>query len=95
MAKIKITPKIKTETVVKLDTVWNVLVINDPINYMEYVVLAFMTVLRIERSVAQKLMKEIHENGRTIVWSGDREHAEMIALELQQWHLSAQLEKDA
>ena len=95
MAKTKIKTNIKTETVPQLDTRWNVLVLNDPINYQQYVVLAFMTVLRVERSVADKLMLAIHNDGRAIVWSGNREPAEMIALELQQWHLQAQLEKDA
>ncbi|MEI6284227.1 MAG: ATP-dependent Clp protease adaptor ClpS [Opitutae bacterium] len=95
MAKTKIKPDIKTETVPKLDTRWNVLVLNDPINYQQYVILAFMTVLRVDRTVAQKLMMAVHNEGRAIVWSGDREPAEMVALELQQWHLQAQLEKDA
>lgn len=95
MAKTKIKTHIKTETVPKLDTQWNVLVLNDPINYQHYVILAFMTVLRVEHAVAQKLMMEVHQEGRAIVWSGAREPAEMIALELQQWHLQAQLEKDA
>ena len=54
-----------------------------------------MTVLRVERTVAQKLMLAVHNDGRAIVWSGDREPAEMVALELQQWHIQAQLEKDA
>jgi ATP-dependent Clp protease adaptor protein ClpS len=95
MAKTKIKTDIKTEAVPQLDTRWNVLVLNDPINYQQYVILAFMTVLRVDRTVAQKLMMSIHNDGRAIVWSGNREPAEMIALELQQWHLQAQLEKDA
>lgn len=95
MAKTKIKTHIQTETVPKLDTRWNVLVLNDPINYQQYVILAFMTVLRVDRTVAQKLMMAVHNDGRAIVWSGDREPAEMVALELQQWHIQAQLEKDA
>lgn len=95
MAKTKIKTDIKTEAVPQLDTRWNVLVLNDPINYQQYVILAFMTVLRVERPVAEKLMMSIHNDGRAVVWSGNREPAEMIALELQQWHLQAQLEKDA
>jgi ATP-dependent Clp protease adaptor protein ClpS len=95
MAKTKIKTHVKTETVLKPDTHWNVLVLNDPINYQHYVILAFMTVLRVDRAVASKLMLEIHRDGRAVVWTGDREPAEMMALELQQWHLQAQLEKDA
>jgi hypothetical protein len=28
------------------------------------------------------------------VWTGDRERAEMLSLELQQWHLNSLLEQD-
>ena len=72
MAKTKIKTNIQTETVPKLDTRWNVLVLNDPINYQQYVILAFMTVLRVDRTVAQKLMMAVHNDGRSIVWICDR-----------------------
>jgi ATP-dependent Clp protease adaptor protein ClpS len=39
-------------------------------------------------------MLQVHEEGRATVWTGERERAEMLALELQQWHLNALLEKD-
>jgi len=69
-------------------------VLNDPINYQAYVVVAFMNVLRIGAAEAKKLMRAIHAEGRATVWTGDRERAEMLALELQQWHLNSLLEKD-
>ena len=73
---------------------WNVVVLNDPINYQAYVVVAFMSVLRISAAEAKKLMRAIHAEGRATVWTGDRERAEMLSLELQQWHLNSLLEKD-
>ncbi|MEY4271917.1 MAG: hypothetical protein RL250_783 [Verrucomicrobiota bacterium] len=95
MAKPKIKPEIKTETVVAPAPQWNVVVLNDPINFMGYVVVAFVSVLRISNGEAKKLMRLVHEEGRATVWTGDRERAELLALELQQWHLSAILEADA
>lgn len=68
--------------------------LNDPINYQAYVVVAFMSVLRISAAEAKKLMRAIHAEGRATVWTGDRERAEMLSLELQQWHLNSLLEKD-
>ena len=56
--------------------------------------MAFMRVLRVSRPEAKKMMWEVHEGGRATVWSGDREPAEMTALELQQWHINSTLEKD-
>jgi ATP-dependent Clp protease adapter protein ClpS len=53
-----------------------------------------MNVLRISAAEAKKLMRAIHAEGRATVWTGDRERAEMLSLELQQWHLNSLLEKD-
>ena len=36
----------------------------------------------------------LHEQERTVVWSGLREKAEAYAFTLQQWHLTAVLEPD-
>lgn len=95
MAKPKIKPEIKTESVVSAAPKWNVVVLNDPINYQGYVVIAFVSVLRISHAEAKKLMRAVHEEGRATVWTGERERAEMLALELQQWHLNSLLEADA
>ncbi|MEY4402473.1 MAG: hypothetical protein RIR91_508 [Verrucomicrobiota bacterium] len=94
MGKPKIKPEIKTEKVPALASKWNVVVLNDPINLTGYVVMVFMNVLRIPRPLARKYMLQVHEEGRATVWTGERERAEMLALELQQWHLNALLEKD-
>lgn len=94
MGKPKIKPEIKTEKAPALASKWNVVVLNDPINLTGYVVMVFMNVLRIPRPLARKYMLQVHEEGRATVWTGERERAEMLALELQQWHLNALLEKD-
>lgn len=94
MAKPKLKPEIKTESLVSAAPRWKVVVLNDPINYQAYVVMAFMNVLRIGAPEAKRLMRAIHAEGRATVWTGDRERAEMLSLELQQWHLSSLLEQD-
>jgi len=94
MPKPKLKPEIKTESLVSAAPRWNVVVLNDPINYQAYVVMAFMNVLRIGAPEAKRLMRAIHAEGRATVWTGDRERAEMLSLELQQWHLSSLLEQD-
>jgi ATP-dependent Clp protease adaptor protein ClpS len=82
MAKPKLKPEIKTESLVSAAPRWNVVVLNDPINYQAYVVLAFMNVLRLGAPEAKRLMRAIHAEGRATVWTGDRERAEMLSLEL-------------
>lgn len=94
MAKPKIKPEIGTEKIVSANPRWNVVVLNDPINFQGYVVVVFVNVLGISHTQAKKYMKQVHSEGRATVWTGERERAEMIVLELQQWHLCAQLEKN-
>lgn len=82
----------ETEEVTALTGPWKVVVLNDPVNLMSYVVLVFRKVFGFDESQARKHMLEVHELGRSIVWCGLREQAEHFAFTLHQWHLSAVLE---
>ena len=73
---------------------WHVVVLDDPVNLMSYVVMVFKKVLGFEEAQARRHMLEVHEQGRSIVWSGVREQAEAYVFSLQQWHLTAVLESD-
>ena len=66
----------ETETEDALDVPWNVVVHNDPVNLMSYVAQAFQKVFGYSRQRAEKHMLEVHRLGRSIVWTGGREHAE-------------------
>jgi ATP-dependent Clp protease adaptor protein ClpS len=81
-------------TELRLEGVWRVVVLNDPVNLMSYVVMVFKKVFGFDEQTARKKMLEVHELGRSIVWSGLREKAEAYAFTLQQWHLTAVLEPD-
>lgn len=72
---------------------WRVVVLNDPVNLMNYVVLVFKKVFGFDENRARRHMLEVHERGRSVVWSGLREQAEHYAFILQQWHLTAVLER--
>jgi ATP-dependent Clp protease adaptor protein ClpS len=87
-------PKEETLTELKLEGAWRVVVLNDPVNLMSYVVLVFKKVFGFNEQTARKKMLEVHEQGRSIVWSGLREKAEAYVFTLQQWHLTAVLERD-
>ena len=81
-------------TELRLEGVWRVVVLNDPVNLMSYVVLVFKKVFGFDEKTARQHMLEVHEQGRSVVWSGLREKAEAYAFTLQQWHLTAVLEAD-
>lgn len=72
---------------------WMVVVMNDPVNLMSYVVLVFKRVLGFNETKARKHMMEVHKKGRSVVWTGERERAEAYAHTLQTWQLSAQIER--
>ena len=87
-------PEIETTRETELESNWKVVVLNDPVNLMSYVVLVFKKVFGFDDTRARKHMLEVHEQGRSAVWSGPREQAETYVYTLQEWHLSAILEKD-
>jgi ATP-dependent Clp protease adaptor protein ClpS len=86
--------KTETKEETSQDSPWRVIVLNDPVNLMNYVVMVFKRVLGFDDSKATKHMREVHEKGRSVVWTGEREKAENFAFQLQHWHLQTILEKD-
>ena len=73
---------------------WRVVVLNDPVNRLSYVVMVLRRVLGFEEDRARRHMLEVHESGRSIVWTGTREQAEAHMFALQQWHLTAIIQPD-
>ena len=77
----------------KLNEVWRLVVLDDP-NRMSYVVMVLRRVLGFDEPRARKHVLEIHETGRSIVWTGTREQSEAYMFALQQWHLTAIIQAD-
>jgi ATP-dependent Clp protease adaptor protein ClpS len=90
-----VAPASRPETALALEGLWRVVVLNDPVNLMSYVVLVFRKVFGFDEPTARRHMLEVHEHGRSVVWTGVREKAEAYAFTLQQWQLTAVLEQDA
>ncbi len=84
-----------TETSVGIDVPWNVVVHDDPVNLMAYVTWVFMKVFSYSQGRAEELMLEVHQAGRSIVWTGDRERAELYTHQLQGFQLRTTMEKAA
>ena len=76
-----------------LDLPWQVVVHNDPVNLMSYVTMVFQRVFGYPREKAERHMLEVHHKGRSIVWSGMRERAELYVQQLHGYLLLATLEK--
>jgi ATP-dependent Clp protease adaptor protein ClpS len=88
-------PTIEEETDAEeaLDIPWQVVVHNDPVNLMSYVTMVFQRVFGYPRDKAEKHMLEVHQKGRSILWSGMRERAELYVQQLHGYLLLATLEK--
>ena len=88
-------PTIEEETDAEeaLDIPWQVVVHNDPVNLMSYVTMVFQRVFGYPRDKAEKHMLEVHLKGRSILWSGMRERAELYVQQLHGYLLLATIEK--
>ncbi len=83
----------RTKEATATDVPWNVVVHDDPVNLMGYVTFVLMKIFGYPQKKAKVLMMEVHEKGRSIVWSGDKEKAEFYTQQLHAHQLKASLEK--
>jgi ATP-dependent Clp protease adapter protein ClpS len=57
----------QVEEVVDLQRPWITIVWNDPVNLMSYVTYVFMNYFKYPRDKAEKLMRDVHYEGRAVV----------------------------
>ena len=76
-----------------LDRPWVTIVWNDPVNLMSYVTYVFETYFRYPRAKAEKLMLEVHNDGRSTVSTGSREEMERDVQAMHEYGLWATMEK--
>jgi ATP-dependent Clp protease adaptor protein ClpS len=87
-------PSVEVSDSTSPDVPWVVLVWNDPINLMSYVSFVLQKLFGYSREKADKLMMEVHENGRSVVSTGTRERAELDVFRLHEHGLWATMQKD-
>lgn len=80
------------EEVVVTDRPWLVIVWNDPVNLMSYVVLVFQKLFGYSRDKATRLMLQVHHDGKAVVSDGNREKAEADVARLHAHGLWATME---
>ena len=83
-----------TDTIEERDRPWNVIVWNDPVTLMSYVVYVLRKLFGYGESKATKLMLQVHNEGRAIVSSGPRERAETDVHRLHHHGLQATMSQD-
>ena len=79
---------------VQYDRPWVVIVWNDPINLMSYVTLVFQKLFGYSLAKATKLMLQVHNEGKAVVSSGNREKMELDVARLHAHGLWATMQQD-
>jgi ATP-dependent Clp protease adaptor protein ClpS len=76
------------------DRPWIVIVWNDPINLMSYVTFVLRKLFGYSKEEATRLMLQVHNEGRAVVSSGEKEKAEFDVARLHAHGLWATLRQD-
>ena len=76
------------------DRPWVVIVWNDPINLMSYVTLVLRKLFGYSESKATRLMLQVHNEGKAVVSSGNREKSELDVARLHAHGLWATMQQD-
>ncbi|MEP9381426.1 ATP-dependent Clp protease adapter ClpS [Nocardioides sp. KR10-350] len=81
------------DEVVAPNTPWVTIVWNDPVNLMSYVTYVFQKYFGYSKKKAEKLMLEVHNDGKSAVSAGSREEMERDVQAMHEYGLWATLEK--
>jgi ATP-dependent Clp protease adaptor protein ClpS len=82
-----------TDDVTQLQTPWVTIVWNDPVNLMSYVTFVFTSYFGYSRDKAEKLMLEVHNDGKSVVSTGSREEMERDVQAMHEYGLWATMQK--
>ncbi len=85
--RLELTPELS------IGTPWIVLVWNDPVNLMSYVSYVFRNYFGFARPEAERLMLQVHTEGRAVVATGTREEMERHVEAMHDFGLWATLAK--
>jgi len=87
-------PFVEVGTSLDEDLPWLVVVWDDPVNLMTYVTMVLQRVFGLDRAKAERLMLQVHHEGRAVVAREAREQAELHIAQLHDFGLRATMERD-
>jgi ATP-dependent Clp protease adaptor protein ClpS len=83
----------EVDDITELARPWVTIVWNDPVNLMSYVTFVFQKYFGYAKSKAEKLMMEVHHEGRSVVSTGSREAMERDVQAMHEYGLWATMQK--
>lgn len=90
---VEVEPTVIPDEVTFLAKPWVTIVWNDPVNLMSYVAFVFQKYFGYDKAKAEKLMLEVHREGKSAVSSGSREEMERDVQAMHEYGLWATMEK--
>jgi ATP-dependent Clp protease adaptor protein ClpS len=85
----------QTDSSTSLEPGYLVVCWDDPVNLMDYVTHVFQVVFGWERKKAEKHMRQVHDQGKSVLVRENLEKAEFYVHQLQKYTLHATMERDA
>jgi ATP-dependent Clp protease adaptor protein ClpS len=90
---VEVEPTVTPEEVTLVAKPWVTIVWNDPVNLMSYVAFVFQKYFGYDKAKAEKLMLEVHREGKSAVSTGTREEMERDVQAMHEYGLWATMEK--
>ena len=90
---VEVEPTLTPDEITFLAKPWVTIVWDDPVNLMSYVTYVFQTYFGDPRQTAEKLMFEVHHDGRSVVSTGSREEMERDVQAMHEYGLWATMQK--
>ena len=92
-APVEVEPTITPDEAARTAKPWVTIVWNDPVNLMSYVTYVFQKYFGYDKAKAEKLMLEVHNDGKSAVSTGTREEMERDVQAMHEYGLWATMEK--
>jgi len=90
---VEVEPTLTPDEITLVSKPWVTIVWNDPVNLMSYVTYVFSKYFGYDKQKAEKLMMEVHEDGKSAVSNGSREEMERDVQAMHEYGLWATMEK--
>jgi ATP-dependent Clp protease adaptor protein ClpS len=92
-APVEVEPTTSPDETTQIAKPWVTVVWNDPVNLMSYVTYVFQKYFGYSKQKAEKLMMEVHEDGRACVSTGSREEMERDVQAMHEYGLWATMDR--
>ncbi len=89
---VEVDPTLSPDEITFLAKPWVTIVWNDPVNLMSYVAYVFQKYFGYDKATSERLMMEVHTDGKSAVSTGTREEMERDVQAMHEYGLWATME---